>query len=121
MRIGFALPNLGRMATADAVRQVAQRAEQLGYDSLWTVDRLLCPVKPRTPYPATPDGSLPEFYKRVLDPLDALTYAAAVTSRVALGTSVLDIPFYNPVVLARRLTSIDCLSNGRLRVGFGLG
>ena len=121
MRIGFALPNLGRMATADSVRQVAQRAEQLGYDSLWTVDRLLVPVKPRTPYPATPDGSLPEFYKRVLDPLDALTYAAAVTSKVALGTSVLDIPFYNPVVLARRLTSIDCLSNGRLRVGFGLG
>jgi len=73
------------------------------------------------PYPATPDGSLPEEYKYNLDPLDTLTFAAAHTSKIKLGTSVLDIPYYNPVLLARRLSTIDVLSKGRLRVGFGVG
>ena len=121
MRLGFALPNLGPVATAEAVSKVAHRAEALGFDSLWTVERLLYPVEPQTPYPVTPDGSLPEPYKHVLDPLETLTFAAAQTKRIALGTSVLDIPYYNPVMLARRLTTLDFLSNGRLQVGLGLG
>src|SRR2546428_5884857 len=121
MRIGFALPNIGPVATPEAVITVAERAEDLGYDSLWTIERLLYPVKPQRPYPATPDGSLPEVYKHALDPLEALTFAAARTRKIALGTSVLDIPYYNPVMLARRLTTLDFLSNGRLRVGLGLG
>lgn len=121
MKTGFALPNIGPLATADAVIQVAQRAESLAYDSLWTIERLFWPLKPQTPYPVTPDGLLPEPYKYILDPLDTLTFAAAHTKTVRLGTSVLDIPYYNPVVLGRRLTTIDYLSNGRLSVGFGLG
>jgi len=121
MRIGFALPNVGPISTPDNIRSVAQRAEALGYSSLWTIERLLYPVKPQTPYPASPDGSLPEPYRFVLDPLDALTYAAAHTRKIALGTSVLDIPYYNPVLLARRLSTIDYLSDGRLIVGLGLG
>ncbi|HZQ70276.1 MAG TPA: LLM class F420-dependent oxidoreductase [Terriglobales bacterium] len=121
MKIGFALGNIGPIGSAESVANIAQRAEALGYDSLWTVERLLWPVNPQTPYPVTPDGHLPEEYKHVLDPLDSLTYAAALTTKIALGTSVLDMPYYNPVVLARRLTTIDVLSNGRLRVGFGLG
>ena len=121
MKIGFALPNVGSVSTTEAVAKVAQRAEALGYDSLWTIERLLWPVKPQTPYPATPDGSLPEVYKHVLDPLETLTFAAAHTKTIALGTSVLDIPYHNPVMLARRLTTLDQLSNGRLRLGLGLG
>ena len=121
MKIGFALPNIGPLGSAQAISKVAGRAEALGYDSLWTIERLLWPVKPQTPYPVTPDGLLPEFYKYSLDPLDTLTFAAAHTKTVALGTSVLDIPYYNPVTLARRLTTLDLLSNGRLRVGLGLG
>src|SRR6476646_3166458 len=121
MKIGFALPNIGLVATAEAVIKVAQRAEALAYDSLWTIERLLWPVKPQTPYPATPDGLLPEPYRYVLDPLDTLTFAAAQTRTIALGTSVLDIPYYNPVMLARRLTTLDQLSGGRLRLGLGLG
>jgi probable F420-dependent oxidoreductase len=57
----------------------------------------------------------------VLDPLETLTFAAAHTKTIALGTSVLDIPYHNPVMLARRLTTLDQLSNGRLRLGLGLG
>ena len=121
MKIGFALPNIGPVGSAEAVIKVAQRAEALGYGSLWTIERLLWPVKPQTPYPATPDGLLPEPYKYILDPLDSLAFAAACTKTIALGTSVLDIPYYNPVMLARRLTTLDLLSGGRLKVGLGLG
>lgn len=121
MKLGFAVPNIGPVATPEAIVTVAQRAEALGYNSLWTVERLLWPVNPQTPYPASPDGSLPEVYKYSLDPLDTLTYAAAATKTIRLGTSVLDIPYYNPVTLARRLTTIDVLSKGRLNVGFGIG
>lgn len=121
MRVGFGLPNIGPLGSPESVRKVAKRAEDLRYSSLWTIERLLWPVKPQTPYPVTPDGTLPEGYKYSLDPLDTLTFAAAETKTVALGTSVLDIPYYNPVMLARRLSTIDVLSNGRLRVGLGLG
>src|ERR1700693_5011649 len=77
MKTGFALPNIGPVATAEAVVKVAQRAEALAYDSLWTIERLLWPVKPQTPYPVTPDGLLPEQYKYCLDPLDILLVAPA--------------------------------------------
>jgi probable F420-dependent oxidoreductase len=120
MRLGFALPQIGSVAGPDALVAVATRAEALGFDSLWVLDRTLVPLNPREPYPVG-DGTLPDKYRRVLDPLDTLTFAAAHTRRVALGTSVLNLPWYNPVLLARRLTSLDVLSKGRLRVGFGMG
>jgi probable F420-dependent oxidoreductase len=119
MKIGCALPTLGALAGPDALRRAAKRAEALGYDSAWVADRLLAPVAPRSPYPATPDGVLPEYFKRSMDPVEALTFAAAHTRRITLGTSVLNMPFYNPVVLARRLATLDVLSGGRLRVGLG--
>ena len=121
MRIGFSLPQIGSVASPRAIVEAAQQAEALGYESLWTNDRLLYPVNPQTPYPATPDGALPQAFRQVLDPLETLTFAAAHTTRITLGTSVLDLPYYNPVVLARRLTTLDVLSGGRLRVGMGLG
>jgi probable F420-dependent oxidoreductase len=121
MRVGFALGNIGSIGTAENLVKIAQHAEALAYDSLWTVERLLWPLAPQTRYGATPDGSLPEEYKRVLDPLDALTFVAGHTKKIALGTSVLDIPYYSPVMLARRVTTLDVLSSGRVRLGLGLG
>jgi len=121
VKLGFNLPQLGPAASPEAMTRLAQRAEELGYDSVWVTERLLVPTNPRTPYPVTPDGSLPDVYKISFDPIESLTYVAAKTSKIGLGTSVLDIPYYNPVMLARRLTTLDVLSNGRLRVGLGLG
>jgi alkanesulfonate monooxygenase SsuD/methylene tetrahydromethanopterin reductase-like flavin-dependent oxidoreductase (luciferase family) len=121
MRLGFALPNIGPIGSPDAVTTVATRAEALGYDSLWTIERHLYPLQPQSPYPGVPDGSLPEPYKHCLDPLETLTFAAAQTTRVGLGTSVIDMLYYNPVMLARRLSTLDVFSHGRLRVGMGLG
>jgi probable F420-dependent oxidoreductase len=119
MRFGCVLPTLGPLGGPDALIRAAQRAEALDYHSVWVADRLLYPLAPRTPYPATPDGSLPEYFKRCLDPVEALTFVAAHTRRITLGTSVLNMPFYNPVILARRLATLDLLSGGRLRVGLG--
>jgi probable F420-dependent oxidoreductase len=121
MRIGISIPNGGEIATAEAIRKVAQRAEELEYNTLWTFERVLYAVKPQNPYPGTPDGSWPLMFRRMLDPLDTLMFAAAQTKKIFLGTSVLDIPYYNPVMLARRMATIDYLSNGRLRVGLGIG
>ena len=120
MRFGFALPQIGSQAGPEALVTVSKRAEELGYDSLWVLDRILWPVNPRAPYPIG-DGSLPVQYKSVLDPVETLTFAAAHTQRIALATGVLNIPWYNPVLLARRLTTLDVLSGGRLRAGFGIG
>ncbi|MDP3767236.1 MAG: LLM class F420-dependent oxidoreductase [Dehalococcoidia bacterium] len=121
MRLGFFLPQLGPAASPESIVRVAKRAEDLGYDSVWVTERLLFPIAPQTPYAGTPDGSLPDVYKISFDPIETLTYVAARTQRIALGTSVLVMPYYNPVVLARRLTTLDVLSGGRLRVGLGLG
>ena len=120
MRFGFALPQVGSAVGPEGLVMVAKRAEDLGFDSLWVLDRILWPVNPRAPYPIG-DGSLPVQYKSVLDPVETLTFAAAHTGRIALATGVLNLPWYNPVLLARRLTTLDILSAGRLRVGFGIG
>ena len=120
MRFGFALPQVGSAVGPEPLVTVAKRAEDLGFDSLWVLDRILWPINPQVPYPIG-DGSLPAKYKSVLDPLETLTFAAAHTRRIALGTSVLNLPWYTPVLLARRLTTLDILSAGRLKVGFGVG
>lgn len=121
MKIGLSLPQIGDLATPDAVSSVATQAEDIGFDSLWVMERLLAPRAPRDPYPGTPDLSWPAAFGTCLDPLDTLTFAAAHTSRVGLGTSVLNVPWYQPVTLARRLATLDVLSGGRLRMGLGLG
>jgi probable F420-dependent oxidoreductase len=81
----------------------------------------LWPLKPKTPYVATPDGSLPIEYQNVLDPLETLTYLAGNTEQISLGTCLIDMLFHNPVVLARRFATLDVLSHGRAIVGLGIG
>jgi probable F420-dependent oxidoreductase len=83
-------------------------------------ERLLAPVHPRAPYPLG-DGTHLAQFRSALNPLAALTFVAGHTERVALGTSVLVLPLYNPLILARQLTTLDVLSKGRLRVGLGVG
>ena len=120
MRLGFTVPQFGPDAGPDALLEVARQAEDLGYDSLWVAERLLYPLSPKSPYPATADGSLPLAYRRSLDPLATLAYLAAATSRVRIGTFI-NLTFHNPVLLARELGTIDVLSQGRLDIGFGVG
>jgi probable F420-dependent oxidoreductase len=121
MKFGLSLPHIGQLASADSIRSVAQHAETIGYDSLWVLERTLVPVNPRILYPASKDGSLPDEYKIVFDPIESLTFAAAVTSRIRLGTSVIVLSNHFPLSLARRLATLDVLSKGRLICGFGVG
>lgn len=120
MRIGLALPTFGPEAGPEAVIGVSRAAEEMGYDSLWSGDRVLAPVTPSVPYPSG-GGVMPRVYENHLDPLVALTFAAAHTSRVRLGTSTLNGLWQPPLMLARSLTTLDLLSGGRLDVGLGLG
>jgi probable F420-dependent oxidoreductase len=121
MKVGLVLPQFGEYATTENIIYIATEAEKEGIDSVWVLDRLLWPIKPQTPYVASPDGSLPVEYQNVLDPLTTLTYVAAVTEQISLGTSVIDIFFQNPIVLSKRITTLDILSDGRVIAGLGIG
>jgi probable F420-dependent oxidoreductase len=109
--LGLGLPVSGVWATRENVDAVARRAEALGYASLWTYQRLLAPA----------DTDWGPQYRSVLDPVVALAFAAAVTTRVRLGVAVINAPFVPPVLLAKQLASLDVLARGRLDVGLGLG
>ena len=114
MQLGFAVPVSGSWATPANAAQLSRRAEELGYSSLWTFQRLLSPLKGDEPVLTPP-------YHRVNDPLATLAFLAGITTRARLGTAVVNLPYYAPVVLAKLLTTVDQLSGGRLDAGLGLG
>jgi probable F420-dependent oxidoreductase len=111
MQIGFGASVSGAWATADNLARFAEQAEELGYASLWTFQRLLVGT----------DQKLAPVYQSVLDPLVALGFAAARTSRIRLGVSVLNLPFVSPAYLANQAATLDLLSGGRLDLGLGVG
>jgi hypothetical protein len=111
----------GDWATPQNQLRVARAAEDLGYHSLWVFQRLFYALKPKNDYPPLPGQPWPKSFERVLDPIVSLTWVAAVTQRVRLGASVLIMPYYTPVLLAKQLATLDLVSNGRLDVGVGLG
>ena len=125
--LGFGLPVSGSWATPATMLRVARRAEELGYASLWTFQRVLQPAQggPDPSYgtvhnPATrPADDL--SYRSVLDPLLPLAYVAGHTERIRLGTATVCAPFTPPALLAKAMTSLDVLSGGRLTVGLGMG
>jgi len=109
MRLGIHLPQYGRAASPEAIRQVAMRAEEIGLADLWVSDHIVYPDGQG--YPAS----------FLFDPLLTLGWAASATQQVGLGTSVLVVPQYHPLHLANSLASLDQLSGGRLTVGAGVG
>jgi probable F420-dependent oxidoreductase len=111
MRIGFGAPVAGAWASPENLGRFAEQAEELGYDSLWTFQRLL----------VGRDQQLDPVYDSVLDPLLALAYAAARTSRIRLSVAVVNLPFISPTYLAKQAATLDVLSGGRLELGLGLG
>lgn len=109
MRYGVAIPQANQFATPDAIRAVARAIEDLGFDSLWVSDHVI-----------VPEGS--SYIPEVMDePLAVLAYLAGETSHVTLGTSVLIVPYRDPVFTAKFLSTVDYLSNGRLVAGVGAG
>ncbi|MEV0620254.1 LLM class F420-dependent oxidoreductase [Nonomuraea sp. NPDC050404] len=101
------------------VQDLARAAEERGFDSLYLPEHTHIPASRRTPYPA--GGELPEEYRRTLDPLVALSFAAAATTRLRLGTGILLAAQRDPIVTAKAIASLDLLSGGRTVVGVGFG
>ena len=111
MKIGFGAPVSGAWATPENLASFAASAEQAGYDSLWTFQRLFVPV----------GSAMDSVYHSVLDPMVALGFAAARTSRIRLGVAVLNLPYVSPAVVAKQAATLDVLSAGRHDLGLGVG
>ena len=122
MEFGVALPNLGGMARPEDLVGLAQRVEELGFDSVWVSDHVVLPVKVESRYPYSSSG---EFGigsdEDILEPFTTLTFIAAMTKKVRLGISVLVLPYRHPVLNTKHLATLDVLSGGRTIVGVGAG
>lgn len=122
VRFGFSLQGRGALAERGAITTLARRAEALAFDSIFVTDRLLIPVATTSAYPYAATGAFPLGPDEPwLEALTAVTYLAAVTDRIQVGTSVLVIPYRNPVFTARALATADYLAGGRLILGAGVG
>ena len=110
MRFGIWIPNCRHLATAEIIRRTAVRAEELGYDSVWVSDHVV-----------VPNAQVERFGAAIYDPLITLAVAAGATSRVLLGTTVLIVPYRNPLITAKMVSSLDALSGGRFVLGIGAG
>ncbi|HUM15362.1 MAG TPA: TIGR03619 family F420-dependent LLM class oxidoreductase [Candidatus Nitrosotalea sp.] len=110
MKLGICLPHYGRPIEPSRLIQIAARAEEMGLDSLWVTDHVVVPR----------DVSL-IYRDDMLDPLAVLPWLAGVTERIALGTSVVVLPYRSPLPVAKLLASVDVLSAGRLIVGVAVG
>jgi probable F420-dependent oxidoreductase len=122
MRFGLRLPGAGPYAGPEAIVAFAQRAEALGFDSLWMTDHIALPVDVRTRYPYRADGKFfwpPET--PYLDTVLTLAWAAAATERIQVGTSVLIAGWHHPVNTAKALATLDVLNGGRTICGIGTG
>ena len=109
MKFGITLPNYGKFAERESILEISIAAEELGYDSLWASDHIVLPTDHK--------GFGNVFY----EPLLTLSYIAQKTKTIKLGTSVIVLPYRNPVVFAKSISTLDVLSGGRVILGIGSG
>jgi len=122
MKFGVAFANIGPFVEPGAAVELAEVAEAAGFESIWAVDHVVVPAGYRSEYPYDPSGKLPSGEATVFpDPLIWLSYVAARTSTLRLGTGILIVPQRNPLVLAKELATLDHLSGGRTILGVGIG
>jgi probable F420-dependent oxidoreductase len=123
VEFGFALSGRGPLAQPDVMLRLATKADTLGYASLFVTDHVLLPASAaRSIYPYSPTGQFPGGASQdYFEPLSVMGYLAHATKRIRLGTSVLVVPYRNPLVVAKMLATIDVLSGGRVILGAGVG
>ncbi len=114
LKFGLFAMNMGVCSYPATAAKIARLAETAGFDSLWAGEHVVLPGPQRPPSPMAPGD-------RILDPIISLTFLAAHTSRVLLGTGIIILPQRNPLVLAKELASLDVLADGRLLFGVGVG
>jgi hypothetical protein len=120
MRYGFYLPTRGPTATRDGVLALAREGERLGLHSAMIADHIVFPVESESAYPYTLDGKHPGGGD-ALETFSILGVVAGATERLRLVTSVLVLPYRNPVLTAKMVASLDVLSGGRVTLGVGVG
>jgi probable F420-dependent oxidoreductase len=110
MKFGLCLPNFpfGVQPSREAIVEVAQEAERLGYDSVWTTDHIL------------PPAAWPRF-GHLYETLSTLAYLGGATETIRLGTSILVLPYRNAITVAKQTATIDALTGGRMIIGVGVG
>ncbi|WP_068272909.1 LLM class F420-dependent oxidoreductase [Aldersonia kunmingensis] len=122
MRVGLHALGIGTGARPDIISAVARRAEERGFATLWSGEHVVMVDDPASPYPYTEDGKIAvPAAADWLDPMITLSFAAAATSTIRLGTGVVLLPEHNPVIMAKQVASLDRLSGGRLTFGVGIG
>lgn len=122
MQLGLHALGIGAGARPEIVRAVAAEAERQGFARLWVGEHVVMVDAPASRYPYSPDGRIAvPADADWLDPMLALTYAAAVTTRIGLATGVLLLAEHNPVTTAKRAATLDVLSGGRFTLGVGVG
>lgn len=121
MRFGTHLPNCTGLPGREPTVQVARQAEALGFDSQWVGDHIVFPAHIESEYPYARPGVGLESAVNYVDPLITLAVAAGCTERVGLGTTVLIIPYRDPLTTAKMVASLDMLSGGRVILGVGSG
>ena len=122
MRFGLHALGIGTGARPEIIRAVSGAAEAAGFATLWAGEHVVMVDQPQSRYPYSGDGRIAvPADADWLDPLLALTFAAAGTSRIGLATGILLLPEHNPVLAAKQIATLDVLSGGRLTLGIGVG
>ena len=122
MRFGFPIPTRGSLGTLETIGRLARAADKYGYDSIWITDHIVLPKATTSTYPYASDGKWDlEAAQHYLEPLTVLSYLAGITERPAIGSSVLVLPYRNPLLVAKMVATLDVLSKGRVILGVGVG
>lgn len=122
MDIGLFVPLSAYNSNSGFLRALGAAAEERGFESLWAPEHVVLFDEYESRYPYSPDGKFPGGGDTgLLDPLTAITYLAAVTDRLRLGTSICLVPQRNPVYTAKQVADLDVLSGGRVEFGVGIG
>jgi len=122
MKFGIMFASVGAFATAEGAATIATAADEMGLESIWSVEHVVIPDGYQSRYPYNESGRLPLAEGAdIPDPLIWLAYVAGVTRRIRLATGILIVPQRNPLVLAKECASLDRLSGGRFELGIGVG
>lgn len=122
MKFGLIFANVGPFGRPEGLTHLAQTAESVGFESLWTVEHVVVPKGYASKYPYSRDGRMPGADSAPIpDPFVWLGYAAAVTKRIKLATGIVILPQRHPFYVAKEVATLDVLSNGRMILGVGIG
>lgn len=122
MKYGLIFANVGPFGQPEGLTHLAQTAESVGFESLWTVEHVVVPKGYASKYPYSRDGKMPGPEQAPIpDPLVWLAYAAAVTKKIKLATGIIILPQRHPFYIAKEAATLDVLSRGRVILGVGIG